>query len=110
MEDGEDRRADHGENRHRLGRPVDRRAPLLPQEAKNGGNQRAGMADADPENEVDDRPAPVDRRAMAPDADSRRHHVNDAADGARGDEAGDAEAPPPPGGRLALDYPADLVR
>jgi hypothetical protein len=46
---------------------------------------------------------------VAPDADARRHEVGDAGDGERGDEAGDAEAPPPPRGRLALDDAADLV-
>ena len=81
VEDGEDAGADHGEDRHRLGRAVDRGPPLLAQEAEDGRDQGAGMADADPEDEVDDRPAPVDRGAVAPDADAGGDDVGDARDG-----------------------------
>ena len=64
------RRAGDREDRHRLGEAVDRRAPLLPEEEQDGGDQRAGVADADPPHEVDDVPAPGDRDVDAPDADA----------------------------------------
>ena len=59
-----------GEQRHRLGESVDRRAPLLPQQQQNRGDQRAGVADADPPDEVEDVHAPSDRMVDAPDADA----------------------------------------
>ena len=52
---------DDGEDRHRLGGAVDRRAPLLAEEEEDRGDQRAGVADADPEDEVGDVPGPADR-------------------------------------------------
>ena len=62
--------AHDGEDRHRLGGAVDRRAPLLAEQEEDRRDQRAGVADADPEDEVDDRPAPADRVVQAPDADA----------------------------------------
>ena len=44
---------------------------------QNRGDQRAGVADADPPHEVDDREAPGDRDVDAPDADA---HVEEPAD------------------------------
>ena len=78
VEHREDARADDGEDRHGLGRAVDRGAPLLAQEAQDRRDERPGVADADPEDEVDDVPRPVDRVAVAPDADAGRDQVDDA--------------------------------
>ena len=47
-----------------------RRAPLLPEQEQDGGDQRAGVADTDPEDEVGDVPGPADRLVVAPDADA----------------------------------------
>ena len=62
----EDERADDGEDRHRLGEAVDRRAPLLAEEEEDGADQRAGVADTDPPDEVRDVPGPVDRARCCP--------------------------------------------
>ena len=50
--------AGDGEERHRLGEAVDRRPPLLVQQQQDRRDQRAGVADADPPDEVDDGEAP----------------------------------------------------
>ena len=47
--------ANDGEDGHRFGRPVDTRSPFLAAEKQDGGDQRPGMPDTNPENEVDDR-------------------------------------------------------
>ena len=69
--------AGDGEQRHRLGEAVDRRAPLLVQQQQDRRDQRAGVADADPPDEVDDGEAPGDRDVDAPDADAREQQVGD---------------------------------
>ena len=43
-----------------------------------GADQRAGVADADPEHEVDDVERPADRLVVAPHADAGRDQVADA--------------------------------
>src|SRR5256885_2241810 len=75
--EGEDERADDGEDRHRFGEAIDRRAPLLTEQEKNGADERSGVADADPPDEVRDVPGPVDRRVVTPDADARVEEVSD---------------------------------
>ena len=64
--------AGDGEQRHRLGEAVDRRAPRLPEQQQDRRDQRAGVADADPPDEVDDVEGPADRDVVAPDADALR--------------------------------------
>ncbi len=73
----EDRRAGHREERHRLGEPVDRRAPVLLEEQQNRRDQRAGVADADPPDEVDDVERPADRNVVAPDPDALGQQVGE---------------------------------
>ncbi len=68
--------AGDGEERHRLGEAVDRGAPLLAQQQQDGGDQRAGVADADPPDEVDDVEAPADGDVDAPDADAPEEQVS----------------------------------
>ena len=109
VEDREDRGADDCENRHGLGGAIDRRAPLLTEQAQDRGDKRAGVADTDPEDEVDDVPRPVDRVGVAPHPDAGDDEVGDAGDREGRDEAGEDEADPPPRGGLALDDPADLL-
>jgi hypothetical protein len=75
---GEDEGADDGEDRHRLGEAVDRRAPLLAEDEEDGADERPRVADADPPDEVRDVPRPVDRRRVAPDADAPVEEVADA--------------------------------
>ena len=58
VEQREDARARDREQRHRLGEPVDRRAPRLLQQQQDRRDQRAGVPDADPPDEVGDVEAP----------------------------------------------------
>ena len=93
VQDRQQARHRDGEERHRLGEAVDRRAPLLAQQQQERGDERAGMADADPPDEVGDREAPGDRDVDAPDADAlartaRRSRRRTAA------SAGEANAKP----------------
>ena len=70
MQERKEAGAGDREQRHRFGEAVDRGAPVLPQQQQDRGDQRAGMADADPPDEVDDGEAPADRNVDAPDADA----------------------------------------
>ena len=60
-------RAHHGEESHRFGKAIDRGAPLLIQQEQDRGDQRAGVADTNPPDEIDDGEAPADRNLNAPD-------------------------------------------
>jgi hypothetical protein len=51
---GERRGADDGENGHRFCSAVDARSPVLAEEEQNRRDERAGVTDTDPENEVHD--------------------------------------------------------
>ena len=62
--------ADDGKDGHRLGEAVDRVAPGLLEQQKNGRDQRAGVADTDPPDEVDDGEAPGTGDGNTPDADA----------------------------------------
>ena len=75
VEHGKDGRAGHGEDRHRFSEAADRHAPLLLEQQQNRRNQRAGVADADPPDEVDDVERPADRDVVAPDADPLEDQV-----------------------------------
>ena len=106
----EHRRAGDREQRHRFGEAVDRRAPVLLEQQQDRGDQRAGVADADPPHEVDDVERPADRDVVAPDADAleqqvaeRDHqHVDEQEADAEKDEPADGMARPE-------DDPADLL-
>ena len=80
VEEREEPGAHDGEDRHRLGEAVDGLPPLLAEEEQDRRDQRAGVTDADPPDEVRDREAPGDRDVDAPDADADgeqrrdRHH------------------------------------
>ena len=63
---------DDREERHRLGEAVDAGAPRLLEEQQDGGDERPGVADPDPPDEVDDPEGPADRDVVAPDADAGR--------------------------------------
>ena len=61
--------------RHRFRETVDRVAPGLPQQRQNGGDQRPGVADTDPPDEVDDGKAPPDGDVDTPDPDAFQKKV-----------------------------------
>ena len=101
MNQREEAGAHDGEDRHRFGEPVDRRAPSLLEQQQDRGDQRAGVADADPPDEVDDREAPADRDVDAPDpgalqqqpGDRHPEHPHDEEAERDDDEPGDGLRP-----------------
>ena len=70
MADGNNRADGKGEDGDGFGAARDRAAPSGVGQAQDGGDQRAGMADADPENEIGDVESPEYRRVQPPDADA----------------------------------------
>jgi hypothetical protein len=58
--------ANHRENRHGLCSAVHPRAPALAEQQQDGRNQRTGVTDTDPPNEVGDVPCPVDGTVQRP--------------------------------------------
>ncbi len=66
VEQREDAGAGDREQRHGFGEAVDGGPPALAQQKQDGRDQRAGVADADPENEVGDVPGPADRADCCP--------------------------------------------
>ena len=83
---------------------------LLAEQQQDGGDQRAGVADADPEHEVGDVERPADGLVEAPGADAGRDLVGHAAD-ADGERATSATAKQPnqPAPGRALERPRDVV-
>ncbi len=103
--------AGDGEERHGLGEAVDRGAPLLMQKQQNRRDQRAGVPDADPPDEVDDREAPADGYVDAPDADAFVKHVGDGEMQDHDQGEGHREADPPAArDGIGQHDGADLVR
>jgi hypothetical protein len=68
VQDREHARAHHREERHGFRGSVDRGAPILVEEQEDGGDERAGVADTDPPDQVHDGETPADRVVDAPDA------------------------------------------
>ena len=109
VEEREEAGATDREDGHGLGGAVDGRAPLLTEEAEDRRDQRTGVADADPEHEVDDGPTPTHRRTKAPGAGASRDEVAETDERERRDEQRDAEHDFPPERRLFLDDPTNLL-
>src|SRR5271167_569831 len=70
MDQREKTGASHGKEGHGFGETIDRSAPLLIQEIKNGGDQRSGVTDTDPPDEIDDGEAPANGNVDAPNSDA----------------------------------------
>ncbi|GJE71514.1 hypothetical protein CHKEEEPN_3060 [Methylorubrum podarium] len=83
MDDREDAGDRGGEQGHRLGEAVDRGTPVLARQQQHRGDQRPGIADADPPDVVGDREAPDHRGVHPRKADADGEH---RADGDYGDE------------------------
>ena len=98
------------EEGHRLGEPVDARPPLLVEQQQDRRDQRAGVADADPPDEVDDREAPGHRDVDAPDADADDQQVADPEHAGRSSSSPATPSDEPPGRRgwAVLHEPGDL--
>ena len=65
------------------------------QEEKNGGNQRAGVANTDPPDEVDDGESPADGDVDAPDADAFEEQIPDGVEHHHRHQEDDAETQDP---------------
>ncbi len=101
---GEEARAHDREDGHRLGEAVDAGAPLLPEQEEDGGDQRAGVTDTDPPDEVGDVPGPGDRAVVAPRADAHREEVAEGGGHPAEHGQGPDEEDPPPARRLVLGH------
>ncbi len=110
MNQRKDAGAHHGEQRHRFGRSVDRRSPLLPEQKQHRRDQRAGVTDTDPEHEVRDVERPADRLVQPPRADAGRDLIPDGDDAHEQRRERHAERRPPQAGRPALHRRADVAR
>ena len=69
--------ADHREQRHGLGKPIERIAPFASSQQQQRRDQRAGVADAEPPDVIVDRESPVDGNVDAPDADAAGEQLDD---------------------------------
>jgi len=110
VDDRKERGAGHGEDRHRLGETADRIPPALFEEQQNGRDQRTGVADTDPPDEVDDREAPRDRHRNGPDADAHQEQPKYRHQQYGGSTAGDCEQGKPAERRVRGEHNArDLL-
>jgi hypothetical protein len=99
------------EQRHRFREAVDRCPPLLPEEEQDGGNQRSGVADTDPPDEVDDVEGPADGNVVAPNPDTGEQQLDDRHVEDHQEQERDCESQEPPNRcPVREDDPADLVR
>ncbi len=100
MQRGIDASAHDREDCHRFGEAIDACSPVLFEEEQNGGDQRSGVADADPEHEVHDRPAPRDGLVVAPHTHAGGDQQQDGqAQHARAAGADEQQHPPHRRGR-----------
>src|SRR5262249_32583438 len=98
----EDERADDGKDRHRLTEAVDRRAPFLAEQEEDGADERSGVTDTDPPDEVRDVPRPVDRRVISPDAYAGPEEMADSSTEDTREGRRDEESDPPAARGLVL--------
>jgi hypothetical protein len=104
VNDGEHGRANHGEQRHGFGKAVDGIPPGLLEEQKNRRNQRAGVADTDPPDEVDNGKAPRDGDGDAPDAGAFKEEPGNGDHEQHGDAAGKRKAEEPAQGSMSRQH------
>ena len=104
-------RASNSKNGHRFGKPIDTGSPMLSKQKENGGNQRTGMANADPKHKVHDRPRPEHRSVVAPDPHAFRNEIPDQAEEHQSQRRRNSEGHVPSHGRLwAFGNLADALR
>ena len=96
VDSGENRGANDRKERHRLRRAVDRRAPFLPEQKQNGGDECAGVSDTDPENEIGNVPGPANRDLISPGADAGGNLIAKTKKSERRGARSDGERHPPP--------------
>ena len=103
--------AHDSKNGHRFGKPIDTGSPMLSKQKENGGNQRTGMANADPKHKVHDRPRPEHRSVVAPDPHAFRNEIPDQAEEHQSQRRRNSEGHVPSHGRLwAFGNLADAFR
>jgi hypothetical protein len=107
---GENTRANHRKNRHRLGSTIDRRAPLLARQEKDRGNQRSRVADADPKDEVRNVPRPAGRMVLTPNSDAIGNLIANAKQTEKREASGREKGKPPPQARPFLGNRGHVVR
>src|SRR5437667_1547631 len=90
--------------RHRFGGAIDRGAPFLMKQVQDGGDERPGVPDTDPENEVGDVPGPANRMIQSPGTDAGGNLVTETEHTEHRDRSGDGEANPPPARCWILDH------
>ena len=100
-----------GEHRHRFGASVNRGAEAGAEEIQNGRDQRARVADTDPEDEADDVDAPHHRRVVTGVAEAPVDLVGPRAGAPEEQRDRDGERAEPAGGRResAADVAIDLL-
>ena len=106
MQNREHAGAHDREKRHGFRESVDRVSPGLIEQQQNGRDQRAGVADTDPPDEIDDREAPADRDIDAPDADALDEQPAGASHQILHHAESDRTAEEPPECDLALENDA----
>src|SRR5256714_2483442 len=107
---GENRGANHREKCHCFRGTIDRSAPLLSQQVKNGRNQSAGMPDADSEHEISNVTSPADGMVQSPGADPGGNLVVKTEKTETGNSRGEGKGNPPPPRRAILYRAGDSLR
>ncbi len=92
--DRDDRADGQRENRDGFGASRDWSAPSRIRQAQNRGDQRAGMADADPKNEIGDVESPEHRPVQAPHAKAVIHLIAESKDAGQNHAAANAYGQP----------------
>src|SRR6185312_16161805 len=80
------------EEGHRLGESIDARTPLLLEEQQERRDERPGVADSDPPNEIRDGEGPRHRNVVSEGADAREKDIKDANEELERDEPRDDDA------------------
>src|SRR6266478_9786807 len=107
---GENRGANHREKCHRFRRTIDRSAPFLSQQVKNGRNQSAGMPDTDPEHEISNVPGPADGMVQSPGTDPGGNLIAKTEKTETSNSRGDGKGDPPPPRRAIFHRTGDSLR
>ena len=79
MNSGEQAGTDDRKNRHRFSCSVNTGSPVLTKQEQNRANQSSRVANADPENEVNNWPTPIGGVVVTPNAHSLEKQVSDAS-------------------------------
>src|SRR4029077_3746162 len=106
---GENRGANHREKCHRFRGTIDRSAPLLSQQVKNGRDQSAGVADTDPEHEIGNVPGPTDGMVQSPGPNAGGNLIAQAEKTETSNSRVDRKANPPPSRRAIFHRAGDTL-